>query len=144
MITILMVSAKLATLGLFKVKIFCNKGYYVIIFVYDVTNKILSRDSNYIVDVAIWSKFGNSSFSMREFIITQFQKDLTRKTNFFEGCCWFKFNNLGLALGMALKFYTSVAKGLILRANYYVCISYSKKTNSGRRGGGLLASPHPE
>ena len=74
MITILMVSAKLATLGLLKVKILCNKGYYVIIFVYDVTNKILSRDSNYIADVVIRSKFGNSSFSMREFIITSISK----------------------------------------------------------------------
>ena len=29
-----------------------------------------------------------------------------------EECSWFKFNHVGLALGMALKFYTSVAKGL--------------------------------
>ena len=28
---------------------------------------------------------------------------------------WFKFNNLGLALGMALKFSISVAKGLKLK-----------------------------
>ena len=42
----------------------------------------------------------------------QFYKDLTRKTPFFEGWSWLKFNNLGLKLGMALKFYTSVAKGL--------------------------------
>ena len=33
--------------------------------------------------------------------------NLTRKTNFFEGCSWFKHNGLGLALGMDLKFYTS-------------------------------------
>ena len=32
----------------------------------------------------------------------------------FEGCFWFKFNNLELALGMAWKFYTSVAKDLKL------------------------------
>ena len=43
----------------------------------------------------------------------QFHKDLNRKTTFFEGWSWFKFNNLGLTLGMTLKFYTSVAKGLI-------------------------------
>ena len=36
------------------------------------------------------------------------------KTIFFESCSWFKFNNLGLALSMALKVYTSVAKGLKL------------------------------
>ena len=40
----------------------------------------------------------------------QFYKDLTRKSNFFVGCLWFKFNNLGLGLGMALKFCTSVVK----------------------------------
>ena len=44
-------SAKLATLGLLKIKVFRNKGYDVITFVCDVTNKILSRDLNYIVDV---------------------------------------------------------------------------------------------
>ena len=69
MVTILMMSAKMATLGLLKIKVFWNKGYDVIISVHDVTNKILSRDSNYIVDVAMWPKFGNSSISMREVII---------------------------------------------------------------------------
>ena len=69
MVTILMVSAKMATLGLLKIKIFWYKGYDVIIFVYDVTNKILSRDSNYIIDVAMWQKFGNFSISMRKVII---------------------------------------------------------------------------
>ena len=48
-----MMSAKLATLNLLKIKIFRNKGYDVITFVYDVTNKILSRDLNYIVDVVM-------------------------------------------------------------------------------------------
>ena len=37
---------------------------------------------------------------------------MTRKTTFFAGWSWFKFNNLGLALSIALKFYSSVAKGL--------------------------------
>ena len=70
MVTILMMSAKLATLGLLKIKVFWNKGYDVIIYVYDVTNKILSRDLIYIVNVIKWPKFGNSSTSMREVIIT--------------------------------------------------------------------------
>ena len=34
----LMMSAKLATLGLLEIKVFRNKGYEVIISVYDVTN----------------------------------------------------------------------------------------------------------
>ena len=64
-----MMPAKLATLGLLKITVFWNEGYDVIIYVHDVTNKILSRDSNYIVDVVMWPKFGNSSISMREVII---------------------------------------------------------------------------
>ena len=37
---------------------------------------------------------------------------MTRKNTFFERWSWLKFNNLELALGMALKFYTSLGKGL--------------------------------
>ena len=70
MVTTLMMSAKMATPLLLKIKVFWNKGYDVIIYVYDVTNKILLRDSNYIVDAVIWPKFGNSNISMREVIIT--------------------------------------------------------------------------
>ena len=50
MVTILMTSAKMATLGLFKIKLLWNNSYDVIIPVHDVTNKILSRNSNNIVD----------------------------------------------------------------------------------------------
>ena len=65
-----MMSAKMATLGFLEIKIFSNKGYDVIISAEDVINKILSNDSNYVVDVVMWTKFGNSSISMREVIIT--------------------------------------------------------------------------
>ena len=54
MVKILMMSTKMAALALLKVKVFWNKGYDVIISVHDVTNKILSHDSNYIVDVVMW------------------------------------------------------------------------------------------
>ena len=70
MVTILMMSPKIATPGLRKIKAFWKKGYDVIISANDVTNKTLSHDSNYIVDVVMWPKFGNSSISMREVIIT--------------------------------------------------------------------------
>ena len=53
MATILMISAKMAGLGLLKINVFWNKGYDVIIFVYDVANKNLFRDSNYVVDVVM-------------------------------------------------------------------------------------------
>ena len=69
-LTILMMSGKIATLGLLKIKVFRNKGFDVIISVHGVTNKILSRDLNYIFDVVMWPKFGNSSVSLREVIIT--------------------------------------------------------------------------
>ena len=70
MVTILIMSAKFATLGLFKIKAFWKKRYDVINPAHDVPNKILLHDSNYIVHVVMWSKFGNSINSMREVIIT--------------------------------------------------------------------------
>ena len=65
-----MMSAKLATLGLLEIKVFWKKGYDVVTAVCDVTNKILSYDSNYIVDLVMWPNFGNSSISVKEVIIT--------------------------------------------------------------------------
>ena len=70
MVTILIMSSKVTTPGLLKVRVFWNNDYDVIIFVHDVTNKILSRDSNYSIDVVMWPKFGNWSISMRKVIIT--------------------------------------------------------------------------
>ena len=48
-----MMLAKMATPTLLKIKVFSNKGYYIIYYVDDVTNKILSHDSNYITDVVV-------------------------------------------------------------------------------------------
>ena len=80
---ILMTSAKLTTLGVLKRKILLNKTDNVLISVYHVTNKVLSRGSNYIVDMAMWLKFANFSISMKKVLWTQFYKDLTRKTIFW-------------------------------------------------------------
>ena len=63
-------SAKMATPGVLKIMVFWNKGDGVIISVDDFTNKILSRDSIYVVDVFMWPKFGNCRISMREVITT--------------------------------------------------------------------------
>ena len=57
----------MATVGLLKIKLFWNNSYDVKITYHDVTNKILSRESNYIAEVV---KLGNSSISLREVIIT--------------------------------------------------------------------------
>ena len=53
MVTILMMSVKLVTPGLLKIKVFWCKCYDVKNSVHDVTNKILSVDSNYIVDLVM-------------------------------------------------------------------------------------------
>ena len=78
-------SAKMVTLGLLKKKVFWNKKYDVIIYFWDVTYQILSRDSNYIVDVVMWPKFGDSNIYMREVIITSTLKGFDQKNHFFWG-----------------------------------------------------------
>ena len=47
MVTIFIMSVKIATLGLLKINVFQNKGYYILISVHDVTKNILSRDKLY-------------------------------------------------------------------------------------------------
>ena len=63
----------------------------------------------------MWPKFGNSRISMRDIIITSISQGFDQKKYFFERWSWFNFNNLGLALGAALKYYVSVVK----RLNYH-------------------------
>ena len=99
--------------------VFWNKGYYVIYPVYNFSNKTLSHDSNYIMDVVTWPKLVTLAFVQEKLSWPQFYKDLTRKTAFFEERSWFKFNNLGLALGINLKFYTSLPKGLKLKVRKF-------------------------
>ena len=70
MVTILMMSVNMATPDLLKIMVLWNRGCDVIVFVHDVTNKMLSRDLNYIVDVVMWPKFDKSGVSMRDVIIT--------------------------------------------------------------------------
>ena len=67
-------AAKLVTLDLLEIKVFRNKCYDVIISTPDVTNEVLSHDSNYFVDVVMWPKFGYSSIFMKEVIITSILK----------------------------------------------------------------------
>ena len=64
-----MMSAKMATPDLLKIKLFWNKGYNVIIYIHGVTKEVLSHDSNFIADMVMWPKFGNSSISMGEVIV---------------------------------------------------------------------------
>ena len=71
----------------------------------------------------------------------QFYKD------FFEGWSWFKFSNLGLALGTTLKLYTSVTKGLKLKFRKFLgLISTFIEVTVKKLVGGPFAPPstlHP-
>ena len=67
---------------------------------------------------------------------------MTRKTAFFEGWSWFKFNNLGLALGANLKFYTSLSKGLKLKVRkFWRLILTFVDVTGGKLVGGFFAMP---
>ena len=72
MITILMILAKMVTLGLLKIneiKYFWKKGYDFKASAHDVTKKVLSCDSNYTADEVMWRKFGSSRVPMRKVTI---------------------------------------------------------------------------
>ena len=64
-----MVATLMMSLDPLKIKIFWNKFQDVITSAHDVP-KILWLESNCIVDLVMWPKFGYSSTSMREVIIT--------------------------------------------------------------------------
>ena len=146
LVKILMISAKLATPGLLKIKVVWNKGYDVISSVDEVINKISSGDSSHIVNVVMWIKFGNPSITMRELVINCFYKNLTKKINFFEGCSWFKFKSLGLTPGMALEFYISVAIELNLKVRKFSGLITTFAEITGERGNILcfsVSTTHP-
>ena len=55
----------------------------------------------------------------------------------------FRFNNLGLALGMVLKFYTSVVKGLKLKSRkFWELISTFVEVTGEKLVGDLFAGLH--
>ena len=54
--------------------------------VYDVTNQIFTSDSNFIADVVMWLKFGNSSIYIREVVITSILQGFDQNKHFLKGC----------------------------------------------------------
>ena len=112
-----MMSAQLLLPGLYEVNIFQNKGYDIIFVEYFVNNKMLSGDWNYTV------KIDNSSISIKEVIITSMLWGFDQKNHFFEGWSWFEVINEGLSLGMTLKFFASMEKGVELKVKKYFRLS---------------------
>ena len=148
MVTVLMMSAKMVTLGLLKIKLIWSNGYDVIIFVYGAINNILSCDSNDILYGIIWPKFGNSSISMREVIITSILFFFFLLGGGGGGWwSWFKFNNLGLVRGTNLKLYSSVEKRLKLKFKMFwgLIPTFVEATWEKQIGQTFLpAPPYPE
>ena len=71
--------------------------------------------------------------------------DLVKKIKHFQGYSWFKLNNLGLALSMALKFYTSAAKGLKLKVRKFcgLILTFVEAREKKLAEEDFLASPPP-
>ena len=72
---------------------------------------------------------------------------MTKKTAFCEGWSWFKFSNLGLALGTDLRPYTSVLKGLKLKGKNLLGLirTFAEVTGEKLEGMGEGLPPcHPE
>ena len=85
-----MISAKMAALGPLKIKVLWNIDYIGYSFCpWRYQQKFIT-----------WLNYHNFNFI----------RIWPKKKNFFERWSWFKFDNLGIALGMTLKFYTSVAQ----------------------------------
>ena len=100
---------------LFKISKKISKRYDVIIFVYDLTNNF---DHLTIYTSCIWS-CDQTLVPQRVLSLHQFYKHFTKKTKSVDGCSWFKFNNLGLALGKTFRFYTSMEIGLKLKVKTF-------------------------
>ena len=107
-----------------------TKLYHVI----QIVLYMCSCDQSLVFVAFLWAKLSQP----------QFYKDLTRKTTFFEGWSWFKFSNLGWALGTSLKFYTSATKGLKLKVRKFWGLLLTFVEVAGEKlVGRLFAPPSP-
>ena len=110
MVTVLMMSPKMVTLVLLKIKEFWNKDFDVIFYFHDVTNTILSRDLSGIVDVAMWPKFGNYSISMREVIITSILQGFDQKNHLLWGVVLIQVQWFGTGTRYGLEIFHECGK----------------------------------
>lgn len=78
-----MILVKFTSLNLLIIQVILNKVYDVIVFNLDFNSKSLSHLSNYIVDLAMRSKFGSTS--MKEVVTTSISKEFDQNNHFFRG-----------------------------------------------------------
>ena len=141
-----MMPTKAPMLGPLKIKLFWDKGYDVIISVHNGSKKTLSFESNNIVHVVMWPKFGNSSISMREVIITSILSGLDQKKQVFWGVVLVQVQQFGIGSGYELEILHQCGKRFNIKsqktlgANSNICRNYRGKT--GRKG--PFCSSHPE
>ena len=146
MVLVLMMSLKSATLGFLEIKVFPSKGYNVLILCMTSLKKFYHA-----TQITLWTWLCDQSLVTLAFLWEQLSepqrfKNLTRKTFSFEGRSWYKFNNVRLALGMALRFYTSLAKILKLKIRkFWGLIPTFVEVTGGKWLGGVafLHSPLP-
>ena len=86
------------------------------------------------------------AFLERSYWNLNFIRIWPKKKQFFEGCSCFKFNNLGLTLGMTMKFYMSFVKGLKLKVRnvdgqFLRLWKLQEKNCLGGGGGAFLPLP---
>ena len=110
----------------------------------DGTNRILSHDSNHIVNAAMWPKFGNASTFMREPIIASVLQVWPEKPLFWQPR--FKFNKIGTVTRYSFEISHQCSKRVktksqkLLGANSYIC-----RRSRGKNGREfLLPTPHPD
>ena len=103
----------------------------------DGTNKLLSRDSNHIVIVVMWPKFGNSSTFMRELIINSILQGFDQKIHFFGRVALVQFNKIGTVTRYSLQISHQCSRSVktksqnVLGANSYIYRSCRGKYGRG-------------
>ena len=101
-VAILMVPAKMATLGLIKRKYFEIK-IMTLWFLFKTSS---TKFYHVTLMTKVWELY---HFYERSCHNLNFVRIWPEKI-FFDGCLWFTFNNLGLGVDITLEFYTSVVK----------------------------------
>ena len=80
---------------------------------------------------------------MKVVITSAILSGLDQKNHLFEEQSWSKFNNLGLALGIALTFFSSMAKGLKLKVRNFGGLVPTFVEVTREKQVGSLFEPHP-